>query len=80
MVIISIFQSRVENIIKCHNFYTIKELSNQPGEVNIEKKIIYKPTVPYFMTKHNLNTITVIAFSLVLEAQFPMFLLIGVKI
>ena len=60
MVIISIFQSRVKNIIKHYNFYTVKESSNQSGEVNIEKKIIYEPTVPYILTKHNLDTITVI--------------------
>ena len=33
--------------------------SNQPEVVNIEKKIIYESTVPYFLTKYNLDTITV---------------------
>ena len=33
--------------------------SNQPIEIDIEKKIIYEPIVPYFFSKYNLDTITV---------------------
>ena len=53
--------------------------NNQPQEVNIEKKTIYEPRVLYFLTKYNLDTITVTGFFFVLEALFPNFLLFGVS-
>ena len=36
------------------------ETSNsQPEEVNVEKKNIYEPTIPYFLTKYDVNKIIV---------------------